>query len=117
VRYPDGTQLSVDAATGQVYATRIPRAVPESGRGQAYFDAARLLARLVGLVGANPRLVPADRERLIRPYLGHSIVMLREALDLSPRIAARIKDEPAFKALESRPEFRTMMSALVDVGR
>jgi hypothetical protein len=32
VRYPDGTQLSVDAATGQVYATRIPRAVPESGR-------------------------------------------------------------------------------------
>src|SRR5262249_29485060 len=98
-------------------ALRAPRAVPESGRGEAYFDAARILARLVGLVGADPKLVPADRERLIRPYLGQAIVMLREALDINPRIAGRIKDEPAIKVLESRPEFKTMLSSLVDLAR
>ena len=91
--------------------------MPESGRGEAYFDAARVLARLVGLVGADPKLVPADRERLIRPYLGHSIVLLREAIDSNPKLAGRIKDDPAIKALESRPEFKTMMSSLVDLGR
>ncbi len=68
-------------------ALRIPRAVPEAGRGEACFDAARILARLVALVGADPRLVPADRERLTRPYLGRSIVLLREAVDSNPRMA------------------------------
>ena len=91
--------------------------MPDSGRGEACFDAARLLARLVGLVGADPKLVPADRDRLIRPYLGRSIVLLREAIDTDPKLAGRIKDDPAIKALESRPEFQTMMNSLVNLGR
>jgi tetratricopeptide (TPR) repeat protein len=98
-------------------ALRAPRAVPESGRGRAYFDAATILARLVGRVGADPKLVPADRERLIRPYLGHTLVMLREAMDIDPATAGRIRGEPAIKALESRPEFRTTVGALIDPGR
>ncbi len=98
-------------------AVRVPRAVPESGRGEACLDAARVLARLVGLVGADPKLVPADRDRLIRPYLRRSIVLLHEAIDSNPKLAGRLKDDPALKALESRPEFKTMMNSLVDLGR
>ena len=78
-------------------ALRVPRAVPDAGRGEACLDAARILARLVALVGADPKLVPADRERLIRPYLGRSIVLLREAIDSNPKMAGRIKDDPAIK--------------------
>ncbi len=98
-------------------AVRVPRAVPESGRGEACLDAARILARLVGLIGADPGLVPADRERLIRPYLRRSIVLLHEATDCDPKLAGRLKDDPALKALESRPEFKTMMNSLVDLRR
>ena len=98
-------------------ALRVPRAVPDAGRGEACLDAARILARLVALVGADPKLVPADRDRLIRPYLGRSIVLLREAIDSNPKMAGRIKDDPAIKVLESRPEFKTMMNSLVDLGR
>ena len=91
--------------------------MPDAGRGEACLDAARILARIVVLVGADPRLVPADRERLTRPYLGRSIVLLREAIDSNPRMAGRIKDDPAIKALDSWAEFKTMMNSLVDLGR
>jgi tetratricopeptide (TPR) repeat protein len=98
-------------------ALRMTRVVPDAGRGEACFDAARILARLVGLVDADAKRVPADRERMVRPYLGRSIVLLREAIDSNPKLAGRIKDDPAIKALDSRPEFKTMMNSLVDVGR
>jgi serine/threonine protein kinase len=97
-------------------ALRATRAVPEASRAQTSFDAARILAQLVGLVGADPKLVPADRERLVRPYLARSIVLLREALDSNPEMAARIKDDRDIKVLETRPEFKMMMNSLVNAG-
>jgi tetratricopeptide (TPR) repeat protein len=97
-------------------ALRAPRVAAESGRGEAYLGAARILARLVGRVGADPGLVPADRERRIRPYLGHAIVLVREALDSDPKLAARIKEDADLKTLGSRPEFKTTLSALIDPG-
>jgi serine/threonine-protein kinase len=99
-------------------ALMVPRAVPEAGRGEACFDAAKILARLVALVGADLKLVPADREQLIRPYLSRSIMLLRESLDSNPKMAERIKtDDAIIKVLESRPEFKMMMNSLVDLRR
>jgi tetratricopeptide (TPR) repeat protein len=97
-------------------AVRAARAVPDASRAETSFEAGRILARLVALVGADPRLVPADRERLIGPYLGRSIVLLREALDSNPEMAARIKDDRDIKVLETRPEFKMMMNSLVNAG-
>jgi tetratricopeptide (TPR) repeat protein len=103
-----------EAADG---ARRASRAVPDSGHGDACFRAAQILARVVKRVGADPKLVPADRERLTRPYLGRTIVLLRDAIDSDPKLVARIKDDPDIKLLESHPEFKTMMNALVDLRR
>jgi tetratricopeptide (TPR) repeat protein len=97
-------------------ALRIPRVVPNAERGEACLDAARVFARLVERVGGDPKLVPADQERRIRPYLRHSIALLHEAIDSDPKLAPRIKDDKDSKVLESRPEFKTMMDSLVDLG-
>ena len=98
-------------------ALKLPQAVPGAARGQAYFDAARILARSVVRAGADEKLAKADRDRLARQYLGRTIVLLREAIDTDPKLADRIKKDPEFKALESRPEYQTMMNTLVDLGR
>ena len=58
-----------------------------------------------------------DRDRLSRQYLGRTVVLLREAIDTNPKMADRIKKDPEFKALESRPEYQTMMNTLVDLGQ
>ena len=96
---------------------KMPPAVPDAARGQAYFDAARILARLVTRVSTDEKLAPADRDRLTRNSLGRTIVLLREAIDTDPKFAARIKQDPDIKALASRPEFATMMNTLVDLGQ
>jgi serine/threonine protein kinase len=97
-------------------ALKVPQAVPDADRGQAYLDAARILARLVIRAGADERLAQADRDRLTRQYLGRTVVLLREAIDANPKLADRIKKDPEFKALESRPEYQTMMNTLVNLG-
>jgi hypothetical protein len=42
---------------------------------------------------------------------------LREAIDTNPNVAEQVKIDPDIKPLESRPEFRAIMSTLVDLGR
>ncbi len=103
-----------EAADG---ALRLPRVMPDSAHGEACLDAAWILARVADRVGGDPKLVPADRERLTRPYLTRSIMLLREAIDSNPKLVAGLKDDPAIKILESRPEFKTMMSSLVNLSR
>ncbi len=97
-------------------AFKMPQVVPDAARGQAYFDAARILARLVTRASTDEKLTPANRGRLTRNSLGRTIVLLREAIDADPKFAARIKQDPDIKALESRPEFETMMNTLVDLA-
>ncbi len=98
-------------------ALKIPQAVPEADRGQAFFDAAKILARLVIQAGADEKLAKAERDRLTRQHIGRTVVLLREAIDTNPNFADQIKIAPEFKALESRPEYVTMMNTLVDLGR
>jgi hypothetical protein len=54
---------------------------------------------------------------LTRNYLGRTIALVSEAIDGSPTRSDEIKNDPHIKALESRPEFRTIMNALESVQR
>jgi serine/threonine protein kinase len=95
----------------------VPNAVPASGRAQGCFDAARLLARLVSQAAADQRLARNERDQLTHNYLGRAVVLLREVIDTNAKLADEIKKAPDIKALESRPEFQTLMNSLVDLGR
>jgi hypothetical protein len=44
-------------------------------------------------------------------------MFLREAIDTNPKLAAPIKADTDIKRLVSRPEFRDVIQALVDLGR
>ena len=72
---------------------------------------------MVAQVEANTRLSETERSQLTRNYLGRTIVLMSEAIDGSPQRSDEIKKDPHIKALESRPEFRTMMNALESVQR
>ena len=109
-------KLGAYDTAGQL-ALEVPKTVPGSKRAQACRDSAQLLARLVTLAGKDAKLKEADRERLTRNYLGRTIVFLREAIDTSPTLAVEIKNDPDIKQLESRPEFKTIMNTLVNLGR
>ena len=69
------------------------------------FQSAKILARLVAQVSSHPKVVPANRDRLTRNYLGRTIVLLREAIDTDPKLADQMKSDTDIKRLESRPEF------------
>ena len=103
-----------DAAT---LALELPNSVPAADRGQGCFDAARVLARLVVRISADLKLPETERNQLTRNYLGRTVVLLREAIDASPKLADQIKNDADIKALASRPEFQTIMNTLVDVTR
>ncbi len=101
-----------DAAANALWAARV---VPDSARGEVCFEAGRILAGAVKRVGDDPGLVPADRDRLTRPYVGRVLGLLRDAIDTDPKLAAHIQADPDIKSLESRPEFKTMLNSLVEV--
>ena len=58
---------------------------------------------------------PMQRDSLSRKYLTRTVVLLREAIDSGPELAEQVKADIDIKALESRPQFQTLMSGLVDV--
>ncbi len=103
-----------EAATN---AIELPKTVPASERGQACLDAARILAQVIAQVEANTKLPETERTRLTRNYLGRTIVLVTEAIDGSPKRSNEVKKDPYIKALESRPEFLTIMNALESVQR
>ncbi len=98
-------------------ALEVPRTVPLSSRGPACYEAAQVLARLVNQIGADAKLSQADRDRMTRNDLSRTVVLLREAMDASPDIAAQVRANPDIKTLESRPQFQTLMSNLVEVKK
>jgi eukaryotic-like serine/threonine-protein kinase len=99
-------------------ALELPNTVPASDRGQGCLDAARILARLVTKVGGDGQLAQLERDQLAKNYFGRTIVLLREAIDTNPKLSEQTKADSDIKALESRPEFQTIMNTLViDVGR
>jgi eukaryotic-like serine/threonine-protein kinase len=105
--YDDAARLALD----------VPKTVPTSKRAQACLESARILARLVVQAGVDGKLPQSNRDRLTQNYLGRTIVLLREAIDTNPNVAEQVKIDPDIKPLESRPEFRAIMSTLVDLGR
>jgi serine/threonine-protein kinase len=94
-------------------ASELARAATDPGQGS--LEAARILARCAGRIQADTRLDQARREDLGRKCLGRTVVMLREAVDVSPKLADSVKNDEAFKALLSRPEFQAMLNTLVDL--
>ncbi len=98
-------------------ALELPKAVPASERVQACQDAARVLAQVIAQAEADTKLPAEKRIRLTRNYLGRTIALVSQAIDGSPARSDEIMKDPHIKALESRPEFRTIMSALESVQR
>jgi serine/threonine-protein kinase len=99
-------------------ALELPNTIPASDRGQACLDAARILARLVTKAGRDGKLAQLERDQLAKNYFGRTIVLLREAIDTNPKLSEQTKADSDIKALESRPEFQTIMNTLViNVGR
>jgi serine/threonine-protein kinase len=97
-------------------ALDLPGTVPPASRARACYDAAQLLARVVDRVGADDKLSQAERDRKTRSYLARTVVLLREAVDASPKLAEKVKQDADFQALKSRPEFQTIVNILVDTG-
>jgi eukaryotic-like serine/threonine-protein kinase len=106
-----------EAARG---ALELPKTVPSAGRGQACFDAARILAQLINSVGNDAKLAQEKRDRLTHTYLARTIVLLREAIDTDAKLAERFKNDSdiqlLIQLLTSHPEFQTIMNALVNLG-
>ena len=102
-----------EAARG---ALELPKTVPSAGRGQACFDAARILAQLINSVGNDVKLAQEKRDWLTHTYLGRTIVLLREAIDTDPKLAERFKTDSDIQLLKSHPEFQTIMNTLVNLG-
>ena len=98
-------------------ALELPKAVAARSRGQACFDAARILARLITSVDDDVKRAQAERDRLTHAYLGRTVVLLREAIDTDSKLAGLIKTNADIRLLESRPAFRTMMGTLVNLGK
>ncbi len=108
-------ELGADDEAAKI-ALDLPKTVPSSGRPRACFDAARVLARLVSPNDADARHAGADHDRLTRNYVGRMAILLREAIDADPKLAEPIKVDADIKRLTSRPEFRQIIRALVDLG-
>ena len=102
--YDEAAKLALD----------LPRTVRPSRRAQACYDAALVLARVVTQVGRRPKLPQPGRDRSSRNYLSRAVVLLREAIDASPKLAEKVKADPDIQALKSRPEFQSLMNILVD---
>ncbi len=98
-------------------ALEVPKTAPPSHRDSACYEAAQILARLINQLVGDDKIPQAERDRLIRKHLSRTVVLLREAIDSGPDLAAQIKADPDIKALESRPQFQLLMSNLVDAAK
>jgi hypothetical protein len=78
--------------------------------------AAKYLARSVEKLEGDKAVSPPDRSTLASDALGRTLVLLRRALDLDPDLSGRIREDPAFKALLTRPEYRAVTESLVNAG-
>jgi hypothetical protein len=86
-----------------------PKTVPPAGRATACYDAAPVLARLVG----DGKVGRPGRDCMARNDASRAVVLLREAIDDSPELAEQVKSAPDVRALMSRPEFQSILNMLV----
>jgi tetratricopeptide (TPR) repeat protein len=96
-------------------AVELAKTAPDPGQG--CLDAARILARSASQIQSDTKITSSRKDELERKFLGRTVVMLREAIDVNTKLAESIKNDPVFKELRNRPEFQTMLSSLVDLGR
>ena len=68
-------------------------------------------------VGADAKLPEKERDYLTRSCLTRTVVLLRDAIDGSPKLSDTIKEDLDIKVLESRPDFQAILRTLVDSGR
>lgn len=93
-----------DAIQAAVEMSKVP-----STSGQAYVDAAKLLAQEMTAASEDGRLEPARREQIERQCSGRVAVLLRQALDTNPKLAGKIKSDQDLAPLLARPEFRSLL--------
>ena len=56
-------------------------------------------------VGDNAKLSQSDRDRLIRSNLSRTVVLLREAVDTSPKLAEKVKNDGDFRGSQVATRF------------
>ncbi|QEH31636.1 Serine/threonine-protein kinase PknD [Aquisphaera giovannonii] len=113
-RLADASLAAGDYPAAIAAAADLARASAEPARG--HLDAARLLARAAIQIQADGKLDAARKDELGRDCLGRTVVQLREALDLDPKLATSVESDPAIKDLLARPAFRTMFDSMIKIG-
>jgi tetratricopeptide (TPR) repeat protein len=98
--------LGEHAAAAQV-ATEIPRCFPADG--QAARLAAEILARCLSLAAQDQATSAAQREALVKTYGDQAVAFLKQCLQQNPAAdAEKLKKEPNFDSLRSRPDFQEL---------
>jgi tetratricopeptide (TPR) repeat protein len=98
--------LGEHAAAAQV-ATEIPRCFPADG--QAAGRAAEILAQRMSLAAQDQATSAAKREALANTYGDQAVALLKQGLQQDPAAdAEKLKKEPQFDSLRSRPDFQEL---------
>jgi eukaryotic-like serine/threonine-protein kinase len=93
-----------DALRAAVEMSKVP---PPSSH--AYLDPAKLLAHGMTAATQDAHLTSAQREQVIQQYSGEIAMLLRQAMDASPKSRERIKSDPDLSPMLARPEFQSLL--------
>ena len=99
-----------DAIQAAVEMSKVP-----SASGQAYVDAAKLLAQDMNAASQDAQLEAARREQIDRECSGRAALLLRQALDANPKLAGKIKSDTELAPLLTQPEVRSLLGNLGEV--
>jgi tetratricopeptide (TPR) repeat protein len=99
-----------DHAEAAKVAEELPGVLPKTG--QAFFDAARTLARCVPLAEKDAKLPEAKRKELAKKYGDRAVELLRQAVAKGYRDAGPLRKDPAFAPLRSRADFQKVQAEL-----
>jgi hypothetical protein len=99
-------RLGDHTAAAQV-AAEIPRCFPADGYGARL--AAEILARCLSLAAQDKGTSAAQRQALVKTYGDQAVVFLKQYLQQNPAAdAEKLKKEPNFASLRSRPDFQEL---------
>jgi serine/threonine protein kinase/tetratricopeptide (TPR) repeat protein len=76
------------------------------------YTAAWVAIRCAGTAQEDEQLPKVEREQLARSYADRAVAHLRAAVGQGFKDHARLRDDPAFKALQSRDDFRKLLRDL-----
>ncbi|HXG08274.1 MAG TPA: protein kinase [Gemmataceae bacterium] len=88
-------------------AEELPRLYPQDGSDLV--RTAEFLSRCVPLAATDERLSPERREELVQAYGLRAVGLLQQALDSKATTVPALKDQPAFKPLHAREDFRNLL--------